>query len=164
MKKAITQVIMITFISLTVLAQPASKELPKEIAGAFTTKYPAVNIKRWNFKKDTYAVKFRSDNKDHFAYYTAEGNWLRTETSYAFTYRLPDDVKTGWKNCSYKAWNIEGIKHIETSTNNWYIIRVTNVLLYDAEHAPEKQTYDLFFSKSGELIKKEDRPWGSKYL
>jgi Putative beta-lactamase-inhibitor-like, PepSY-like len=164
MKKVITQVIMITFLSVTVLAQPASKELPKEIAGTFSSKYPAVAIKNWNLKNDTYTVKFRSDDKNHFAYYTANGTWLRTETSYAFTFNLPAEIKNGWKNCKYKAWIPQGIKHIESANSDWYIIRVTNVLLYDAEHGPEKETFDLFFSKNGDLVKKEDRPWGSKNL
>ncbi len=163
MKRTVTQMMMFIFFSATVLAQPIPKEMPKEVAEAFTSKYPATVVKSWNNKKDTLVVKFKMDDRSHFAYYLPNGTWLRTETKYGLTHSLPAEVKNGWKNCKFKAWGVEAIKHIESANSNLYIIRVTNIPIYDAEHN-EKETFDLFFDKNGEFIKKEERFWRSKDL
>jgi len=164
MKKVINQVIMIIVFSATVLAQPVSKEIPKQVADAFAAKYPSTEIKNWKVKNDAYVVKFDKDDRNHFAFYSANGSWLRTETSYGLTHSLPEEVKNGWRNCSFKAWGVEAIKHIESAEGDFYIIRVTNTPIYDAEHQPEKETFDLYFSKTGEMVKKAERFWRDKNL
>jgi len=157
-----TQVIMITFLSVTVLAQPASKELPKEVASAFSSKYPATAIKNWHLKNDDYVVKFKRNDKTHFAFYAASGAWLKTETNYAFTHSLPVEIKNGWKKTEYRSWIVNEIKEVESAGDDLFVLQVTNSFTYDADHLPEKYTYNLYFSKTGQFVKKQEVPWGSK--
>ena len=130
--------------------------VPQAVASAFTTRFPAGELKKWEQRKEGYIAVFRQSGKKYFAYYAADGAWKGTESPIKWTKNLPERVKEGWKNSGYYDWYVRDIKKIETPEQPLYALHVDNGVKLDSDHHDAYlEEYVLFFSEDGHLVRKD---------
>ena len=130
--------------------------IPQNILASFSSRYPNTKVKKWRSLKGVFVAKFLLDGKKCMAYYSPEGDWIKTESKIKWTWDLPVQVKTGWKKCEYNRWYVESIKIIETREQPLYEMQVNNGTTLDADHYSNFiEKYLLYFTGAGELIRKE---------
>jgi len=130
--------------------QPA---VPKEIAQAFSVRYPQGDLKKWESRKEGYIAQFTKDGKKFYAYYSHQGEWKGTESRVKWTRHLPANVQTGWKNSGYAGWYVHAIKKIETPERPLYVLHLNNGTLLSSEKADAyREDHVLTFTANGELV------------
>ena len=130
--------------------------VPAAVRSAFANQFPSGHLKKWEWRKEGYIADFRLGGKKLFAYYSADGGWKGTESPIRWTKDLPEAVREGWKKSGYYSWYVMNIKKIETPDGPLYTLHVNNGTLLDADHHDAfLEEYVLFFSPSGELVKKD---------
>ncbi len=159
MKKAIV-IIMIALLSQSMIAQAdTAGVVPTQVATAFTTQFPGARLKKWQQRAEGYIADFRLNGKKLFAYYSADGAWKGTETPVKWTKDLPAAVKEGWRTSGYYNWYVMDIKKIETPGEPMYTLHVNNGPTLDSDHYNNfLEEYVLFFSPSGQLVRKDKMP------
>jgi len=133
--------------------------VPQQVTAAFVKQFPTGHLKKWEQRKEGFIADFRLDGKKYFAYYAADGAWKGTESPIKWTRELPAAVKEGWKKSGYYSWYVLDIKKIETPDQPMYTLHVNNGTLLDADHHDAfLEEYVLFFSPTGELVRKDRMP------
>jgi Putative beta-lactamase-inhibitor-like, PepSY-like len=155
--KKVFLLLTIAIISQSMIAQSDSTVIvPQAVSTAFTARFPAGQLKKWEQRNEGYIAVFRQDGHKNFAYYSADGAWKGTETPIKWTKNLPEKVKAGWKNSGYYDWYVEDIKKIETPDQPMYALHVNNGVKLDSDHHDAYlEEYVLFFSESGQLVRKD---------
>jgi hypothetical protein len=160
MKKITIKVILITLLTHTAFAQPKNANvLPTTISAAFFNKYPDAKVKNWQLANNTYGVKYRSHNKTHTAYFSANGQWLKNETSFTFTHSLPLKIKNGLAANGFASFYFEEIKEIDTVGNHYFAFRADSYPPSPNEDRDFFKQYDVQLSADGKLIKKKLLPF-----
>ncbi len=151
---------MIALFSKTMIAQAkGGVTVPQSVIAAFSNRFPDVKLKKWEQRKEGYIATYRKDGKKYFAYYAADGAWKGTETPIKWTRNLPEAVKAGWKKTDYYSWYVLDIKKIDTPEQPLYTLHVDNSSTLDSDHKDAfREEYVLFFSASGELVRKDRMP------
>ena len=159
MKKFTLKVILMALLVHTACAQAKSKhELPEVISGAFSKTYPDAQVKQWSFTNNIYDVKYRSKNKNHIAYFSHDGKWLKNETNFTFTHSLPSQVKNGLRATGFASYYFEKIKEVDAVGNHYFVFLADSYPpTPDIDHSFFKK-YDLCFSPAGKLLKKKQIP------
>jgi hypothetical protein len=159
MKKTVL-ILLIAFLSAGITAQGNNfNAVPQKILSAFQLKYPSAQVKKWNMNNDGYVTKFFLNKKEYLAYYTADADWVRTETKIKWTWKLPAAVKTALHSSEYASWYVDEMKQVETPGEHKYMIHVDDGNKLDSDHHDAfKEDFMLYFSANGELIKKEKLP------
>lgn len=140
-------------------AQSANlKEVPAKLKDAFTSKYASASIKKWSFKNNVYTANFIFDGKKSTAFYDVNGGWIRTETNFGWTWKLPIAVKNGFYKSEFATWFIEKMKKYETPESTFYRFLIDNGDLLDGDHHDAfLEEYISDFSANGRLICKTER-------
>jgi hypothetical protein len=156
MKKAFL-LLAIAAMTESMIAQSDSTVIvPQAVSTAFTARFPAGRLKKWEQRPAGYIAVFRQDGKRLFADYAADGTWLGTESPVKWTKDLPATVKEGWKNSGYYDWYVRDIKKIETPNEPLYALHVDNGVKLDSDHHDAYlEEYVLFFSENGRLVRKD---------
>jgi hypothetical protein len=146
-----------TAILLGTLTLAQAKAIPQNVTVAFTAKYPNAVIKKWKQTDNHFAAEFSIDNKRAVAFYSADGNWERTETKIKWTWNLPSAVhQTLDKNGSLRFY-IMDMKKVETPNGVIYIVHYNDGNTLDSDHHDAfTQYFLLHISETGELLKKEE--------
>ena len=115
-------------------------QVPKSVRSAFYTQFPPATLKKWEIRKEGYIAVFKVDGRKHYAYYTADGKWVATETQVKRTRHLPDPVRTAWLNSGYAGWYVHNIRKLETDEGNSYVMHLNNGSTLDANHVDAYKT------------------------
>jgi hypothetical protein len=111
-----------------------ANSVPKPVQTAFFTQYPPASLKKWELRKEGYVAVFKIDGKKHYAYYTADGKWVATETRVKRTRHLPDAVRQAWLNSGYADWYVHNIRKMETAEGHSYVMHLNDGNKLDANH------------------------------
>jgi hypothetical protein len=157
------KVFIMLFVALTTQSMIAQAHntvtVPQAVATAFSSRFPAGQLEKWEQRKEGYVAVFRQDGKKLFAYYTVDGTWKGTESPIKWTKNLPAAVKKGWQNSEYSNWYVEDIKKIEQPDEPLYALHVDNGVLLDADHHDAYlEEWVLFFNAKGDLVRKDRMP------
>lgn len=156
MKKSFLVLAIAFFSSVVIANAKGTTEVPKNISVAFTAKYPSAEIKGWRTAKGEYIAEFVLEKKKYRAYYSSDAEWLRTETKIKSSTKLPGQVREALHKSEYASWYITEMKQIEKPGKNVYAIHVNDGNKLSADHHDAVKTdFLLYFSDSGELIKKQ---------
>lgn len=158
MKKVMLLMVVAVF-SITIKAQAnSSKNIPKKISEAFSSKYPSAQVGKWKFDKENYVAEFNLDKKKYCAFYASDGNWIKTETKIRWTWNLPKVVETAFYKSDFASYSIHGIKEVQTPTEHFYEIHVNDGIRLDSDHQQFAQDFIICFNPDGTLIKKVTLP------
>lgn len=109
-----------------------SDRVPKAVQSAFHTQFPPATLKKWEVRKEGYIAVFKVDGRKHYAYYTAGGKWVATETRVKRTRHLPESVRTAWLNSGYAHWYVHNIRKLETTDGHSYVMHLNSGSTLDA--------------------------------
>lgn len=114
-------------------AQSVSIEnVPRSVQSAFYNQFPPASLKKWEVRKEGYIAVFKLDGRKQYAYYTADGKWVATETRVRRTRHLPADVHTAWLNSGYADWYVHNIRKLETADGHSYVMHLNSGSTLDA--------------------------------
>jgi len=150
--------LLLAFSSLVAAAQGKNNKVPEAVVSSFNSKYPNVQVKSWKTHDQMYTAKIIMDRKKAFASFDASGNWINTVSKVSWTWDLPKPVNNGFKNSTYRSWNIYDIHQIEKPSGVYYQLTVNNAnsteIAYSAGHfATERQ---IEFNTEGALTATRD--------
>ncbi|HVU96926.1 MAG TPA: hypothetical protein VHE34_16970 [Puia sp.] len=74
-------------------------------------------------------------------------------TRVKWTWKLPQPVRAGWKNCPYSSWKIVGIRRLVTHGDTLYTIHVALYQALGPDDADIAEEDRLYFSSTGKLWK-----------
>ena len=155
MKKFTVQVVLTLLLIHTIAAQAKNMVvLPTMVKNAFLKKYPDANIKTWHLKNNVYDVKYAENKRNHIAYFSPDGNWIKSETRFHFTYSLPSEVKKGLKGTSFGSWYFEKIKEVDSTNNHYFVFLADSYAPTPNNDLDFFKQYYLYFSPEGKLLKK----------
>jgi hypothetical protein len=131
---------------------------PVAVAKGFSMKYPGTKVRGWKANNDTFIASFVLNKRKHFAYYTDNGTWIRTETKIPWTWDLPSNVKHSWEGCKFNNWYIEEMHEVTSPDKHLFVFKIDNGNLLDSDHHDAfLQKYILCFDINGTLVSKEKR-------
>ena len=148
------------FTTLPVSAGPApaiSPSIPQKVIDAFTAQYPAAKAPRWKKDSANYVAIFSTGRQERHAYYSSEGNWIKTETRIKWIKNLPPDVKKGFQQSEYISSYVQNMQDVESPGRHTVIIDVSQIIDYRTDDL-FKDAYRLYFSLEGKLINTETLP------
>jgi hypothetical protein len=155
MKKITIKLILLALLVQTACAQAKSKpELPSVISGVFFKSYPNAQVKQWNFINNIYDIKYRAANKNHIAYFSHDGKWIKNETNFTFTHSLPPQVKNGLRANGFASYYFEKIREVDSVGNHYFAFLADSYAPSPNEDRGFFKQYDLYFSPEGKLVKK----------
>lgn len=132
--------------------------VPQNIIASFSAKYAGAHVINWKAGKDDYEANFKLSGKKYCAFFSAGGDWQKTERKIR-PWQLPVAVKTSMKIGGYAAWYIDEAKEVNMPGQHVYLVHVDNApVLTIPDPYLFKDDYQLTFSESGELTKKEKLP------
>jgi|GEM_PF-6149349 len=145
MKKIFSFLIGICLASQISFAQQnlMESEVPPQSSKAFHEKYPDAVILSWNKSDSDYHANYKLDDEVFDAYFSADGQWLRTEST-IYSEDLPEAVITYKKSSKYKSWDIGNVKLIDTPTKG----KTYKVEMYDMEYNQAQ----LIFDAKGNIV------------
>ncbi len=139
-----------------ILVQSVSAQVNTNISGQFSKQFPDTDVQKWEAKREGYVAHFRKEGQKWHAYYTADGEWVATESPVRRTKHLPEAVRTAWENSGYAAWYVHNIRKIETTGQPVYVLHLNNGTLLDANKIDNfKVDRVLYYSHDGQLIRSE---------
>jgi len=99
-----------------------------------------------------FIAAFVSRNNKYDAFYSADGQWLKTEMKIALTRGLPPAISQAFKKSEFAGWHITGIRKLELPGQYLYIVRVESGSSHDRGHYKLHITNMLYFNPEGRLI------------
>ncbi len=143
------KILLYTLLAVSSLAMPGcegenDKTSPMSVE-AFNALYPKSNVLQWDTKPGYEIAEFRHNGNDAEAWFDYQG-WAMTKTSVSYD-QLPSAIRNRFERSEYSGWEINGIYRIE---------RKSMEIVYVACVERNKVAYDLYFSETGILVKKDD--------
>jgi hypothetical protein len=134
---AIASFILVQHISAQTVS---TNRIPRSVQSAFHTQFPPASLKKWEVRKEGYIAVFKLEGRKKYAYYTADGKWVATETRVKRTRHLPPAVRAAWLNSGYAHWYVHNIRKLETDEGNSYVMHLNNGSTLDANHVDAYNT------------------------
>ncbi|HTQ65871.1 MAG TPA: PepSY-like domain-containing protein [Puia sp.] len=131
--------------------------IPVNVMNAFSSRYPKVTAEKWAKNDDgNYSVTFMKDKKREVAFFSAKGDWMKTDTKINSLKELPAQVKESLKNRGFLGDYISNMKNRETPKSEMYVLDVNDANRWDADHVEIfARSYRLYFDRNGDLINKK---------
>jgi hypothetical protein len=152
--KTIILIAAMGMISYHTMAQKANT-IPQSVTADFSSKYPGIQVKKWNTENNQYVASFKMNGRRCQAFFTVNGNWLNTEIEMRHLKNLSPDIRTSLRNSRYASYHIDNVERLRTPHEEMYIVEVDNnsgnKMLYDNIGSFDDQL--LYFTHSGRLIK-----------
>jgi hypothetical protein len=106
--------------------------VPSPVQSAFYTQFPPATLKKWELRKEGFIAVFTINGRKQYAYYTADGKWVATESRVKRTRHLPLAVREAWLNSGYADWYVHNIRKLETAEGHSYVMHLNNGSTLDA--------------------------------
>lgn len=125
------------------------KDVPQQITEHFKAKHPNTYVYKWKRKKKTgdYEAKYYLKGQEYKSYYTASGDWIRSEREVKRE-NVPQEVWVHIAKSSYYSWKVDDIE--EHATPEYPILYEIEVEL--KANNTKREVY-LYYLPSGELVK-----------
>jgi small nuclear ribonucleoprotein (snRNP)-like protein len=133
-------------VSMHISAQKTAVDnVPPPVVTAFKTAYPTAEKAQWELDEENYEVVFVLSKQEKSAHYTADAQWLRTETPI----RVLDVPKTVKKAASknFKGYAIIEPVKVETEKGVQYKMELTK----------DDLTYDVVITEAGEMTSHKEK-------
>jgi hypothetical protein len=135
MRNAILMLMSILMLSVLSFAG----NIPTAVRKAFELKFPAATELKWDKENaHEYEASFVWESEKYSANFNERGEWLETESSFAFT-QLPNKVQTAF-NVSHEGAKVKAVAKIETSKG---------LIKYEVEFRQSIRTVELFYGEDG---------------
>lgn len=115
----------------------------KSVVAAFEAKFPNAVAVSWEKKGVYEKAEFHQNGQEVDAWFDASGQWVMTETDVLFA-NLPAEVKTGFNESIYSAWQVEDVDMLE---------RLNMPTVYRLEIEKGNEEMLIYFNEKGELVK-----------
>lgn len=115
----------------------------KSVVAAFEAKFPNAVAVSWEKKGVYEKAEFHQNGQEVDAWFDASGQWMMTETDVLFA-NLPAEVKTGFNESIYSAWQVEDVDMLE---------RLNMPTVYRLEIEKGNEEMLIYFNEKGELVK-----------
>ncbi len=121
----------------------AQSKTPTSVTSSFNQKFPHARDVEWEKESKTeWEAEFKLDEKECSANFTAEGEWLETESPMSFN-TLPEKVQTAF-NAAHPQSKLKEAAKIETSKG---------ITKYEIEYKKGLKTKEVFYTENGNEIK-----------
>jgi len=132
------------------------RNAPDKIEKTFNQQYPQSKLKKWENKNNTWIADFAQGKRKNMAYYSPDGQWIKTETKIPWTKDLPVQVDNSWKYSVFASWYVAGIKEVKYPDKpDRYVVKVQENYGPDGSNPDDcEDVYKLYFSPDGKLIQK----------
>jgi hypothetical protein len=114
------------------------RQLPNKIAVSFDSRYPQAHRKGWEMQQDLCKIDFVNDRRKSSAWYTADGQWVRTEVKIPWMKDLPQQVRNSVDRSPYTSWYVDNIREEISGKGILYVLHVDDGNSLDSDH------YDAF--------------------
>lgn len=120
---------------------------PEAVQAAFSQQYSGATRVEWEYERSGYIVaEFWKDNKEHDAWYTADGSWMMTEIDHGRNIdALPQAVRDGFYASAYAQWVVDDIDEIQRPDYE-------AIFKIEVEQRGQ-QDHDLYFDTNGTLFR-----------
>ena len=116
---------------------------PIEVQQSFSNRFSGVTEVEWEVEEDgVWEAEFELDGMEITAEFSAEGEWLETETEIS---AIPDTIKN-WIENEYPGWNIEKAELVELPDTSYYEV--------DIEDRTDEA--ELLFNRDGIYLRNEN--------
>ena len=124
-------------------------EVPTAVTATFKKLHPDTYVHEWEYsrKNQQYEAEFILKGTRYEAYFTRDGQWLRTERD-IMKADLPQEVLAGLAKTEYAAWKIDDVEEHQSPEH---------ALFYEIEVEQGKQEVYLYFLPDGKLIRTEKK-------
>lgn len=129
------------------IAQTGADQAPAAAKAHLNKTYPDAVVKEWKRTAKHVKAEFKVKGVDYDAYYSPEGNWVRTEHDVPKN-ALPAAVTTTLKAGAYGSWKIDDVEEHATPQN---------ALLYKVKVEGGTKEAELFFTPDGKLVRQEEK-------
>lgn len=96
-------------------------DIPAQVLNSFNEKYPGISV-QWEKDVNSYKAEFRLNGKDADAWFSTNGDWVRTEVDILKT-DLPQVVVDAVQK-AYEGYVIDDADWIETPSQNYYDVDI----------------------------------------
>ncbi len=142
--------ILLPFALLVAMHMNAQKtsvdNVPPPVVTAFKTAYPTAEKAQWELDEENYEVGFVLSKQEKSAHYTADAQWLRTETPVRVL-DVPKTVKKGASK-SFKGYSIVEPVKVETPDKGIY---------YKMELSKDDLVYEVVITEAGEMTSHKEK-------
>ncbi len=119
------------------------RKIPAEVTESFKAKYENASGVSWKDKLTSFEADFRQKDKEMKAFFSSNGEWIKTETKYSVE-SLPSEVRDGFKKSKFADLNVLDVSLIDENDKElqYRIVVKKNDI----------SKKSLVFSKDGQLI------------
>jgi hypothetical protein len=147
MKKTISLLIALFLVSSLSFSQTISTgKVPKSVKKTFAKDYPKAVKPLWSMSDGNYKVDFLNNGIKNAVTYDNSGAWQKKELTVSIP-RIPKEIKAAFNK------EFPGFR----STESIQITTPDNVIQYHLCVIKGKEAYDVYFSATGEILKKEPK-------
>jgi hypothetical protein len=147
MKKTISLLFTLILISSLSFSQTLSTgKVPKEVRKTFAKEVPKAMKPVWSMSDGNYKVDFLFNGSKNSETYDKSGKWLEKTMTISIA-RIPKEVKATLKKDFLNF----------RSTEAEQITTADNVITYHVGIVKAKEAYEVYFSATGDVIKKEPK-------
>jgi hypothetical protein len=158
MKRFIMKISLIAaigLISFSAQAQNRTHNVPQAVVTAFSATYPKAKLRHWRINKDTCIASFKWADRKYEAYYSKNGDWIRSEREIRHKTSLPEGAQLFLKSGRYASWHIDDLQNVSTPSHSLFLVSVDNnsgnPVSYSDNGSVENKM--LYFDDRGKLIK-----------
>ncbi|MDR3712195.1 MAG: hypothetical protein P4L51_05225 [Puia sp.] len=156
MKNLLLIFVMSVVLTKDIMAQKDGPiNVPQQVSQAFANRFPAGKLRKWEERKDEYIASFTQDGNRSTAYYSPNGDWIKTETFIRGKRNLPDEIRQGFRKCSYSNWIVDKIWETESHSGPAVTMDVRRIYNYTEG---QWEVSRLHFSMNGKLTEEEKLP------
>ena len=102
-----------------------SRNVPDKVQRLFAQQYPQAHLRKWETRNDTCIAEFSRDRRKNRADYSAQGEWLKTETKIPWTKDLPPAVASAWRYSDFASWYVAAIREVTfPGSTSRYVVSV----------------------------------------
>lgn len=131
----------------SLLAQTGAAQAPAAAKAHFGKTYPDAVVKEWKRTGRHVKAEFKVKGVEYDAYYTPEGEWVRTEHDIPKS-ALPAAVTTALKGSAYGSWKVDDVEEHATPVH---------AVLYKIEVEGATGKAELFYTPTGKLVREEPK-------
>ena len=150
----ISFIVAISLISYCAQAQKGRDNVPQAVLTDFSANYPQARVKNWKINKDTCIASFKLADRKYEAFYSENGNWIRSERIMRHRKSLPEDAQLFLKTGKYASWHIDELQNIKMRSKSLFVVLIDNnsgnPVSYDGGSVESKK---LYFNVDGKLVR-----------
>jgi hypothetical protein len=126
--------------------------VPQPVTQAFANRFPAAQLRKWEGSSEGYIASFSQNGNRSLAYYTPNGDWIKTELFIRHKKNLPDEIRQGFRQSAYSNWIVDKI--LETQSNAGPTVTMEVRRIYNFTEN-QWEVCRLHFSMEGKLMEEE---------